>query len=74
MRDTHRERNQRRRGKQASCKEPDAGLDPTTLGSRPEPQADAQPLTRPGGPKVTNPDECSMRARRDCVLCCCCTQ
>ena len=30
---------------------PDVGLDPVTLGSRPEPTADAQPLCHPGAPK-----------------------
>ena len=30
-------------GKQAPCGEPDVGLDPRTLGSRPEPKADTQP-------------------------------
>ena len=29
---------------------PDAGLDPGTPGSRPEPKADAQPLNHPGVP------------------------
>ena len=31
------------RGRSRLCREPDAGLDPRTLGSRPEPKADAQP-------------------------------
>ena len=35
----------REREKQAPCGEPDAGLDPRTLGSWPEPKADAQPLS-----------------------------
>ena len=30
--------------------EPDVGLDPGALGSRPEPKADAQPLSHPGVP------------------------
>ena len=42
MRDTHREAETQ---KQAPCGEPDAGLDPRTRGSRPEPKADAQPLS-----------------------------
>ena len=42
MRDTER---------QAPCREPDVGLIPQTLGSRPEPKADAQPLSQPGVPK-----------------------
>ena len=31
--------------------EPDVDLDPRTPGSRPEPKADAQPLSHPGIPK-----------------------
>ena len=34
-------------GEAGPCREPDAGLDPRTPGSRPEPQADAQPLSHP---------------------------
>ena len=33
-----------------SYREPDAGLNPRTPGSRPEPKADAQPLSHPGAP------------------------
>ena len=40
----------RQREKQASCWEPDARLSLRTLGSRPEPKADAQPLNHPGAP------------------------
>ena len=47
MRDTERQRQGR---KQAPCGEPDAGLDPGTPGSQPEPKADAQPLSHPGVP------------------------
>ncbi|CAK7308717.1 hypothetical protein VULLAG_LOCUS14204 [Vulpes lagopus] len=36
--------------KQAPCKEPYMGLDPWTLGSRPEPKADVQPLGHPRFP------------------------
>ena len=53
MRDTetHRERQRhRQREKQAPCRESDVGLDPRTLGSHPEPKADAQPLSYPGIP------------------------
>ena len=32
------------------CKDPDVGLDPRTPGSRPEPKADAQPLSHPHDP------------------------
>ena len=46
--ETQRERQRHReREKQASCREPHAGLDPGTPGSRPEPKADAQPLSPP---------------------------
>ena len=40
----------REREKQAPHREPDAGLDPGTAGSRPEPKTDAQPLSHPGAP------------------------
>ena len=51
MRDTERGRQRhRQREKQAPCREPDVGLDPLTLGSRPEPKADSQPLSHPGIP------------------------
>ena len=44
-RERERERQRhRQREKQAPCREPDVGLDPRTLGSGPEPKADAQPL------------------------------
>ena len=47
----HRERQRhRQREKQVSCKEPDVGLDPGILGPRPEPKADAPPLSPPGTP------------------------
>ena len=36
--------------KQAPCREPDAELDPSTPGLRPEPKADAQPLSYSGVP------------------------
>ena len=38
----------RGRSRLAPCREPDVGLDPRTLGLRPEPRADAQPLRHPG--------------------------
>ncbi|CAK7315610.1 hypothetical protein VULLAG_LOCUS19161 [Vulpes lagopus] len=40
----------RQREKQAPCGEPDEGLNPRTPGSRPEPKADAQPLSHAGVP------------------------
>ena len=51
MRDTEKERQRhRQREKRVSCEEPDVGLDPGTLGSHPEPKADAQLLGHPGAP------------------------
>ena len=49
-----RERGQRRRQreKQAPCKEPDAGVDPGTPGSLPEPKAGAKPLSHSGIPWI----------------------
>ena len=47
----HRERQRHwQREKQAPRREPDAGLDPGTPGSRPEPKADTQPLSHSGVP------------------------
>ena len=49
--DRHRERQRhRQREKQAPCREPDVGLDPRTPGLRPEPKAEAQPLSLLGVP------------------------
>ena len=46
--ETHRARQtHRQREKHAPHKEPDAGLNPRTLGSQPEPKADVQPLSNP---------------------------
>ena len=36
----------------APCEKLDAGLDPRTLGSCPEPKADTQPLSHPGAPQM----------------------
>ena len=59
MRDTHTERQRhRKRKKQAPCREPDMGLDPGSLGPRPEPTADVQPLSHPGVPR----DNCTNRS------------
>ena len=41
----------RQREKQAPCREPDAGLDPGTLGSCPEPKAGAKQMSHPGIPE-----------------------
>ena len=40
----------RQREKQASCREPNVGLDLRTVGSRPEPKAGAKLLRHPGIP------------------------
>lgn len=51
MRDIQRERQRhRQRKKQAPYREPSAGLDPRTSGSRPEPKADPQLLSHAGVP------------------------
>ena len=47
MRDRERGRN-RHREEQAPYRGPDVELDPRILGSRPEPKADAQPLSHQG--------------------------
>ena len=47
MRDREKQRHKQRK-KQALCGELNVELDPRTPGSRPEPKADAQPLTHPG--------------------------
>ena len=49
-RHTQRQKLMQREENQAPCREPDMGLDPETPGSRPEPKADAQPLSHPGAP------------------------
>ena len=48
MRDTERGRDTSRGRSRLPAGKPHAGLDPTTPGSRPEPKADAQPLSHPG--------------------------
>ena len=51
MRDGEGERQRhRQRENQAPCGEPNAGLHPRTPGSRPEPNADTQPLSHTGVP------------------------
>ena len=55
MRDPERERQRHRhREKQAPCGDPDVGFDSRTQGSRPEPKADAQPLSHPGVLKLNS--------------------
>ena len=70
MRDTERERGRerhRQREKQAPCREPDVGLDPRTVGSRPEPKADAQLLSHPGVPEINilTTLDCKLLEARD---------
>ena len=48
MRDAEREARHRQKEKEAPCREPDAGLDPRTLGSQPKPKVDSQQLSHPG--------------------------
>ena len=48
MRDTQREAETQAEGEQAPCKESDVELDPRTMGSKPKPKADTQPLRHPG--------------------------
>ena len=45
----------------------DAGFDPRTPGSRPEPKADAQPLSHPGVPPPTIFRKDLLRARFCCT-------
>ena len=57
MRDRERERERRRhrqREKQALGRKPDAGLNPGTPRSQPEPKADSQPLSHPRIPQTLN--------------------
>ena len=46
-----RHRDRQRQGKQALCEDPDMGLGPRSLGSRPELKPDAQTLRHRGVPK-----------------------
>ena len=48
MRDTEREAETEAEGEADSMQGAYEGLHPRTLGSRPEPKADAQPLSHPG--------------------------
>ena len=51
--ETQREKQRhRQREKQDPHRERNAGLDPRTLESQPEPKADAQPLSHPGAPEL----------------------
>ena len=56
MRETGGERERQRhrqREKQAPCREPNVELNLRTLGSHPEPKADAQLLSHPGIPTIS---------------------
>ena len=52
MKDTEKEREAETQaeGEAGSLQGSNAGLNPRTLGSLPEPKTDAQPLTHPGAP------------------------
>ena len=50
--ETQREAETQVEGEAGSMQEPDAGLDPGTLGSRPGPKADAQLLSHPEVPQI----------------------
>ena len=52
MKDPQREAETEAEGEAGSCKDPDTGLHPRTLGSHPEPKADAQPPSHPGYPRL----------------------
>ena len=55
MRDTERKRQRhRQRERQASCTEPNVGLNPGSPESHPEPKAGAKPLSHPGIPKKSS--------------------
>ena len=58
----------RQRKKQAPHKEPDAGLNPRTPGSRPEPKADAQLLSHSGVPVVLSFKSSHFVFLQSCVL------
>ena len=51
MRDTQREAETQAEGEAGSMQGARQGTNPRTLGSRPEPKADAQPLSHPGIPE-----------------------
>ena len=72
MRDREREREAETQaeGEAAPCREPDVGLDPGTLGSRPELKADAQPLSHPGVTKILN-SEIIFNENSICLLSVC---
>ena len=49
-------------------REPDMGLDPRTLGSQPEPKADAQPLSHPAAPHLVLSYGCPPGMNFQCKL------
>ena len=61
MRDTEKQRH-RQREKQDLCREPNAGPNCRTPGSRLEPKADAQPLSHPGFPKLLKNSDFPLKA------------
>ena len=44
------------------------GLDPRTLRSRPEPKADAQPLSHPGAPGLGTPEDFFVPGNHESLL------
>ena len=52
MRDTEREVEPQAEAEAGSLQGPDAGLNPRTPGSRPEPNTDTQPLSHPSAPQI----------------------
>ena len=67
MRDTKREAETQAEGEAGSMQGPDAGLDPGTPGSRPEPKADAQPLSHLGVPTLTLLSQLSTLSGNECL-------
>ena len=64
MRDIERQIH-RQREKQAPCREPNAGFNPRTPGSRPEPKADAQLLSPLDAPNPVGFNWRDLRMSRD---------
>ena len=50
-RHTEKEAETQAEGEEAPCREPDVGLDPRSLGSRPGPKAGTKPLSQLGCPR-----------------------
>ena len=60
----------RQREKQAPCREPDAGLDPRTLGSRPELKVDTQPLSHPAAAHTDSLSNSRPEMKDGASVCC----